>query len=101
MKYLNVQKMMMAAVAAATLAGFGYEFKTEKNIPYYPEERMAKEGDYARERCLVDVKYPVGVTNFATVVNFHGGGLVRGGKSAPAWPAEARDADPVAFVSAG
>ena len=43
----------------------------------------------------------MGVTNFATVVNFHGGGLVRGSKSGPAWPEEAQDADPVAFVSAG
>ena len=101
MKDFNIQKMLMAAVAAAALTGFGYEFKTEKDIPYYSEERMSQEGDYARSRCLVDVKYPLGVTNFATVINFHGGGLVRGSKDGPAWPEEARNADPVAFVSAG
>ena len=98
---MKIRKMMAALAATAAFAGFGYEFMTEKDIPYYPEERMAQEGDYARERCLVDVKYPLGVTNFATVVNFHGGGLVRGSKDGPSWPEEARGKDPVAFVSAG
>lgn len=94
-------KVLFAVVALAACAGYSYEFKTESNIPYYPEERMVQEGDYARSRCLVDIKYPLGVANFATVVNIHGGGLVQGSKSAPAWPAEAVGKDPVAFVSAG
>ena len=98
---MQVQKLTVAFAALFAITGFGFEFVTEKDIPYYTEERMAQEGDYARSRCLVDVRYPVGVTNFATVVNFHGGGLVHGSKSGPAWPEEARDADPVAFVSAG
>ena len=98
---MRVQKRMVAVAALFAFTGFGYEFVTEKNIPYYSEARMAQEGDYSRSRCLVDLRYPVGVTNFATVVNFHGGGLVHGRKSGPAWPEESRDEDPVAFVSAG
>ena len=47
-------------------------------VGYTLVEELAREGDYARDRCTVDLKYPEGVTNFATVVNFHGGGLVRG-----------------------
>ena len=98
---MKVRNRIIAAVAAAALTGFGYEFKTEKDIPYHSEARMAQEGDYARNRCLLDVRYPVGVSNYATVVNFHGGGLVHGRKSGPGWPEEARGKDPVAFVSAG
>ena len=41
----------------------------EKDIPYA-----------APERCRLDVKWPAGKTNFPTVVWFHGGGLVKGGK---------------------
>ena len=98
---MQAQKLTVVFVALFSVTGFGCEFATEKDIPYYSEERMAQEGDYARSRCLVDVRYPVGVTNFATVINFHGGGLVGSSKGGPAWPEEARDADPVAFVSAG
>ena len=79
----------------------GLEFETQMAIPYYPEEVLAKEGDYARERCLLDLKWPAGVSNFATVVNFHGGGLEHGARCQPPWPEEARDKDPVAFVSGG
>ena len=64
----------------------GLEFETQKAISYYPEEVLEKEGSYARKRCLIDVKWPVGVSNFATVVNFHGGGLVLGARSMPHGP---------------
>ena len=52
---MKVQKLMVAFVALFAFTGFGYEFATERDIPYYSEERMAQEGDYARNRCLVDV----------------------------------------------
>lgn len=39
---------------------------------------------YMRERCRLDLYYPTGVDDFATVVWFHGGGLTQGGKSVPA-----------------
>lgn len=92
--------MSLLLPLCATVAS-GLEFRTQEGISYYPEEVLAKEGEYARNRCLVDVKWPVGVSNFATVVNFHGGGLEHGARSRPPWPAEARDRDPVAFVSGG
>lgn len=38
---------------------------------------------YQRERCRLDVYYPAKVKTFATVVWFHGGGLISGSKSIP------------------
>ncbi len=72
------------------LAAFGLDFSVEKDIRYSD----------ASPRCVLDVKWPVGVTNFATVINFHGGGLVGGSKHFARWPEEAADKDPVAFVGA-
>jgi len=44
-------------------------------------ENVRKDISYAEPtRCTLDVKWPAGGTNFATVVWFHGGGLVNGGK---------------------
>lgn len=102
MQMKEYQKNFIALLLplCATVA-CGLEFETRKAISYHPEEVLAKEGDYARERCLLDLKWPVGVSNFATVVNFHGGGLEHGARSMPPWPQEARDKDPVAFVAGG
>ena len=97
-----MKRLVILSLAAASLMpACALEFKVEANVPYHPESVLAREGDYARAMCLIDVRYPVGVTNFATVLNFHGGGLVRGRKSGPAWPEEARNEDPVAFAWAG
>lgn len=43
----------------------------------------AELSDYAKERCRLDVYYPPELKNFATVVWFHGGGLMKGNKSIP------------------
>ena len=72
------------------------EFKVEKDIPYYPQDSLAQADAYKRERCVLDVKWPVGETNFPTVVNFHGGGLVHGNKHFAPWPEG--PAEPIAYV---
>lgn len=47
----------------------------------FAEESIKKNIPYAEHpRCTLDVKWPMGETNFATVVWFHGGGLVGGSK---------------------
>lgn len=52
-------------------------YKTVKDISYIP----AGETDgYRKERCKLDVYYPVGKKGFPTIVWFHGGGLEGGGK---------------------
>lgn len=59
----------MCGVLATMVAGAVVETETEKDIAYA-----------APERCRLDVKWPNGMTNFATVVWFHGGGLTGGSK---------------------
>ena len=98
-KYGKIISVLLLPLFAMVVSAF--EFETQKAISYYPEEVLEKEGAYARKRCLIDVKWPVGVSNFATVVNFHGGGLVNGARSMPPWPKEAYNKDPVAFVAGG
>ena len=86
-----MQKQLILSFAFGLgLTAFGLTFNVEKDIRYSD----------AAPRCVLDVKWPDGVTNFATVVNFHGGGLVKGSKHAARWPDEAADKAPVAFVAA-
>lgn len=55
-------------------------YKTVKDISYI----LAGETDgYRKERCKLDVYYPVEKKGFPTIVWFHGGGLEGGGKHVP------------------
>ena len=55
-------------------------YATKTDIPYRTGPGLT---DYMRERCRLDVYYPIGKNDFATVVWFHGGGLKNGNKSVP------------------
>lgn len=55
-------------------------YKLLDNLAYYPS---ANTDPYIRERCRLDVYYPVDKKNFRTVVWFHGGGLSGGEKHIP------------------
>ena len=67
------------AAPATRPAGTGYAMA--ESVPYQPE--LAAEDDYVAERCVLDVYYPTGVEDFATVVWFHGGGLTGGERDVP------------------
>ncbi len=57
-------------------------YKTDKNIAYRAE--IGKPADeYAKNRCKLDIYYPVNKKKFATIVWFHGGNLVAGEKYIP------------------
>ncbi|MDQ6763882.1 MAG: alpha/beta hydrolase [Bacteroidota bacterium] len=58
------------------------QYVTEKNIQYY-EEDVNKKDTYIASQCLLDIYYPKGAKNYATVVWFHGGGLTAGDKELP------------------
>lgn len=58
------------------------EYKIETNIAYYSKD-IAQEDLYIKERCVLDIYYPLNTKNFATVVWFHGGGLAGGEKEIP------------------
>lgn len=56
-------------------------YQTEKNLPYYPAE--VEQDAYQTTQCVLDVYYPVGKKEVATVVWFHGGGITGGSKELP------------------
>ncbi len=58
------------------------DYAIVQNIPYYPESVQSTD-NYLKERCVLDIYYPLNKKNFATVVWFHGGGLTAGNKEIP------------------
>lgn len=66
----------------------GRVFKVQRDIRY----------SEASTNCVLDVKWPVGASNCAVVVNLHGGGLTGGTKTFAPWPEEAQGRDAVVFV---
>ncbi len=59
------------------------QYATEKNIPYYADS-ISQKDSYVASQCLLDIYYPRGAKNFATIVWFHGGGITGGSKEIPA-----------------
>lgn len=73
--YILVVFLIISSVLAAQN---NIVYKLEKDIPYRTT------GDpYGLERCKLDIYYPEHVTDFPTVVWFHGGGLSGGSKFIP------------------
>ena len=70
------------------------QYRTETNICYRTGADLT---EYTKERCRLDVYYPAGTNDFATVVWFHGGGLSGGNRSVP----EALKGKGIAVVAAG
>jgi acetyl esterase/lipase len=58
------------------------QYAVNKNIAYY-KDSITKADAYIAERCNLDVYYPKGIKNFATVLWFHGGGITGGSKETP------------------
>jgi CubicO group peptidase (beta-lactamase class C family)/acetyl esterase/lipase len=59
-----------------------YTHTTETNIPYYAA--TANDADaYKASQCRLDIHYPKGTQNFATIIWFHGGGLTGGSREIP------------------
>ena len=83
-----MKKTTLILASVAALAASALDFDETKDIRYSD----------ASPNCILDVKWPKGVTNFATMVFFHGGGLVGDGKGYGPWPEEARERDAVARV---
>jgi len=73
--------ILLAASALVTQARQN-DYTTLENINYYPESESVAD-EYIRERCVLDIYYPVEKEGFPTVVWFHGGGLTGGNKFIP------------------
>ena len=57
-------------------------YKLQKDIPYYSEGTSMNEKSILSD-CTLDIYYPTNSTNFATIIWFHGGGLISGKKEIP------------------
>lgn len=75
-------KILLAALLSISVLSVAQRqsYKVLENHSYYPTTNT---DPYIRERCRLDVYYPVGKKNFRTVVWFHGGGLSGGEKHIP------------------
>lgn len=58
------------------------QYVTEKDIHYYPDSVNQKD-KYIASQCTLDMYYPKGAKNFATIIWFHGGGITGGTKEIP------------------
>ena len=58
------------------------QYVVEKNIAYY-KDSVTKADAYINSQCKLDVYYPKGIKNYATVLWFHGGGITGGSKETP------------------
>ena len=92
-KRLSVCALVAFAAMAAARAERAFEVK--KDIPYYPDAVYSN--DFINTYCKLHLRIPTGATNFATVVWFHGGGLVHGSRGGFYRTPD----DDVASVSAG
>ena len=66
--------------AAAQTPPAAVKYRTEKEIPYRTGDGLT---DAMRERCRLDVYYPLETKDAPVVVWFHGGGLQAGSKAIP------------------
>jgi acetyl esterase/lipase len=58
------------------------QYTVEKNIAYY-KDSVVKTDSYIASQCKLDLYYPKGIKNYATVLWFHGGGITGGSKETP------------------
>lgn len=86
-KILGTVLLLFSAVLLFSVQPFAEAQKID-NHQYQTIQDVAyrSSGDatpYMKERCRLDVYYPKGVSDFATVVWFHGGGLTGGERKIP------------------
>lgn len=78
MKHLLVLLLLLSSISLYAQQ----QYTTEQNIHYYPDSANQKD-PYIASQCTLDMYYPKGAKNFATIVWFHGGGITGGTKEIP------------------
>jgi len=81
--WVGLLSLSLGAAARAE-NGAKLEYATENNIPYYDAAALARADAYQKEQTKLDIYYPKGTKEFATIVWFHGGGLTGGSRYFPA-----------------
>ena len=74
--------LILFVSAALSVISAADEYKTEQNIAYKVLDDR-EDDEYIKKRCRLDIYYPTGIKDFASVVWFHGGGLRAGNKKVP------------------
>jgi len=78
-----LKKIILFSILVAGLSARGQQpYVTVNDINYYPES-VAEKDSYIKSQCTLDIYYPKGLTDYATVIWFHGGGLTGGSKELP------------------
>lgn len=79
-----MKRLVFLFLLAGTLHTYAQQqqYVIEKDIHYYADS-VNKRDAYIDSQCTLDVYYPKGAANFATIVWFHGGGLTGGKKAIP------------------
>lgn len=78
-----MKKIIFFLIVTGSFTAKGQQqYVTEKNIQYYSDSANRKDS-YIASQCVLDLYYPKGVQNFATIIWFHGGGITGGSKEIP------------------
>jgi len=81
----NIMKHLLM-LSLLTLCGVIFaeptDYMIKTDISYYNED-LVEVDDYVKERCVLDVYAPTTITDFPTIIWFHGGGLKGGEKHIP------------------
>jgi acetyl esterase/lipase len=72
--------VLLLLQTALPLEALDAEYRLVRDIAYREGNALT---DYMQERCRLDVYYPAGSNEYATVIWFHGGALTGGAKSVP------------------
>lgn len=74
--------ILLLLITGSLYAQAQQAYVTEKDVHYYADS-INKKDSYIASQCTLDIYYPKGATNYATIVWFHGGGLTGGNKAIP------------------
>lgn len=78
-----MKKVFISVFILITCQTFAQQqYETIKAIHYY-DESINKKDTYIDSQCVLDLYYPKGVKNFATIIWFHGGGITGGHREIP------------------
>src|SRR3954452_7131705 len=78
-----MKQLLLFLLLLSTISMYAQQqYTTENNIHYYPDSINQKD-PYIDSQCKMDMYYPKGTKNFATIVWFHGGGITGGTKEIP------------------
>jgi acetyl esterase/lipase len=78
-----MKQLLLLLFFVQALSGIAQQqYAIEKNIHYYPDS-VGQKNEYLSSQCTLDIYYPKGAKNFATIIWFHGGGITTGSKEIP------------------